>query len=376
MKYQPFSQIEITNYQGKKPVKCFLSKTEIILGEAVFAFKFNDYNDEKVQYAKKEFAEKEELFLKNYQNYLNNTYSLQQFENKFSLYCIETRKSELMKCFFDFDLGIALLNNPEKFKPLPYYYSEDNLSKEIGKTERDTLLFEVKTDEEKGIIYGYQFLHYVLGYWQKTPFLEKLISRWDDLSDSIKLILSLSDNIIFRQKITQELLPNWDFILEILEKKVLNLDDMITVINWSKTNKNKMPIIEKWLVNYETFHFNNTPTHSFSRFSENGKVNRLLYLFINEVEIISVLYRLIKTKQYPLDLKMSYYNYTKCHFYRAAILHLLINNQFQEAKNWIALMRENVGYYFSGSPKGFINDTEKMMLNYIKLNNDCSTTTI
>ena len=63
---------------------------------------------------------------------------------------------------------------------------------------------------------------------------------------------------------------------------------------------------------------------------------------------------------------MSYYNYTKCHFYRVIILHLLINNQFQEAKNWIALMRENVGYYFSGSPKGFINDTEKMMLNYLK----------
>ena len=303
MKYQPFSQIEITNYQGKKPVKCFLSKMEIIFGEAVFTFKFNDYNDEKVHYAKKEFAEKEELFYKNYQNYLNNTYSLQQFENKFSLYCIETRKSELMKCFFDFDLGIALLNNPEKFKPLPYYYSEDNLSKEIGKTKRDTLLFEVNTDEEKGIIYGYPFLHSVLGYWQKSPFLEKLISRWDELSDSIKLILSLSDNIIFRQKITQELLPNWDFILEILEKKVLNLDDMITVINWSKTNKNKMPIIEKWLLKYETFHFNNTPTHSFSKFSENGKVNRLLYLFTNEPERIPVLYRLIKNKTISVRFK-------------------------------------------------------------------------
>lgn len=63
---------------------------------------------------------------------------------------------------------------------------------------------------------------------------------------------------------------------------------------------------------------------------------------------------------------MESYCYQLVYIYRAGVFAALLAGDPDEARKWVALMRKNAGYYFHGSPDGFINATEKMAEQYIR----------
>jgi hypothetical protein len=395
----PFAIIEEIIYSNKKEAVCSVSKQAIKTGDAVYAFKHKNYNDVKFVYAKKEIADANEDFIKNKQLFDIRAYDIKPLADKYWGY--EDINYIMYNYANDYEKGLQFLQNPMMHTHrFPYYYPNPDKKTLKSKYEDVSELYppqlildktidqalrnyfeEITADQQwdfsrendsirkklyakekalRNTELGCENALLLLSVWLLTPIHKKLLQDWEGFTNEFKILLSLSNIEAFKQNVVHKMgIPEWDKLLAALFNQKFTLTEMEYIMQWSKTNKQYLPLLSSVLHQYEIHFFNHKPCLDFSEYSTDDVATRFIYLFINEPQYLPVLERYIANNQRPFDIYASGYLYMECHYYRAAIFYHIQNNNTNKATILLAAMPNEVKYYYKGSPKTFINDTVK-----------------
>lgn len=200
----------------------------------------------------------------------------------------------------------------------------------------------------------------ILSVWLYTDYHKKLISDWASFTSEAKILLSLSDVPFFASQVENEMrISDWQNLLQILFKEKISKEDILWIISWSKSNEKHLPLIARAIYTYDLFSFNSGPYQEFTAYATNDNCVRFIYLFINEPKHFSILNEFINHNKYISDTGSAITIYMKAHFFRAALFHFSLKNDTEKIDELTKRMPLEVNYYFTGSPKKFINDSIK-----------------
>jgi len=344
----PFSQCEEIIFKRKK-WKCFISLEEIKQGESVFKFKFSDYNDRPIFYAKKEIFLNSDYWKSYKEKFLKKQYNLSDFKTTAIYYdklqiqvtindLVNPNKSILM----DFEKAIPILINPP-LCPKKYFYEKDSLS----------LDHEIDNKSFFNLVSVYLMCWY----------FEIMLKNFENYPTHFQILLSMSNDKRFQKK-AGEILKMKDFwkILDIISKKEIDIKDYLFII---KTTLNRPDFTEKFKVFIELYQPHlvySMPEYSYTRFS-NCYNTRLVYIFINEPEKFPILKRLIDKWEFPYDSYWNFYEPFIKECYRACMIYYIKNKEFKKAIDIEEKMKNNYLYL----NKAFVLKNKKIINYFMNL---------
>jgi len=335
--FAPFSYVE-EKTNSRKGVKCHISNKIIEKGEAIYAFRLFSFEQDIIFFAKKTAFETSDYFINYHDYYLKNGYSIKHFKN-FEGFRHPDYKKVLKN--FSFDYAIKLITNPTT-QPKPYNYSSGKIINECSKEDRLNIDITAVTT--------------LLSILIKCGYSNKILSKMEEFPKTSLAVFALLDDRRFQNKVADILtLSDLPLVLEILRKRKLSLTDFNTLKSFSSKNESFIELLSLCLKKYQ-LHLLDGLTSRGCYMDIKPPLNcRLIYFFIVNPKYFPLLQKYISDKELP-----SGFTYIKCYYYRAAMFHIIDNHPNQLA-SWIENMENEIKYYYSGSPKGFINDSIKMI---------------
>ncbi len=335
--FAPFSYVE-EKINSRKNIKCHISNKIIEKGENIYAFRLFSFEQDITLFAKKIDFEASSYFINYRDYYLKNQYSIEHFKN-FEGFKHSDYKKVLNN--FSFDYAIKLITNPTT-QPKPYCYSSGKITNECSEEERLKIdLTAIST---------------LVSILIKCGYSNQILSKIKEFPKISLPVFALLDDRRFQNKVADILaLDDLPLVLDILRKKKLSLDNFNTLKSFSSKNKPFIELLSLSLKKYQ-LHLLDGLTNRGSYMDIRPPHNcKLIYFFIVNPEYFPLLHKYISYKELP-----SGFTYMKCYYYRAAMFHI-IDNYPNQLASWIENMENEIKYYYSGSPKGFINDSIKMM---------------
>ena len=203
-----------------------------------------------------------------------------------------------------------------------------------------------------------------------------LVERYASLPAELRFALACSDNHAFVRLAEESgLLPDWERIHTLMCKGRLCLADMLTFAEWGRSHPDRLKLLWSTHTLFGILGFSAGGSIGFGEMLENGHAGYLLFLFTAHPELAPMLsafdpanpyYGKGQAADHELRSLVESYCYQLVYIYRAGVFAALLAGDPDEARKWVALMRKNAGYYFHGSPDGFINATEKMAEQYLR----------
>jgi len=335
--FAPFSYVE-EKISSKKKIKCHISEKTLKKGEAIYAFRLFSLAQDVILYAQKEAFETSDYFI-NYQDfYIKNNYSINDFKK------IEDFKNPDYKKIlkdFSFDNALKLITHPTT-QSYPYHYLSGKIINECSEKERLKIdLTAVST---------------LISILIKCGYSNQILDKIKTFPKISLPIFALLDDRRFQTKVANILkITELPLVLEIIRKKKLSLNDFNILKSFSSKNRTFIELLSLCLKKYQ-FHLLDGLTNKGSYMDIKPPLNcRLIYFFIVNPEYFPLLQKFINDKELP-----SGFAYMKCYYYKASMFYIT-DNYPNQISSWIENMENEIKYYYSGSPKSFINDSIKMI---------------
>ncbi len=307
-------------------------------------------------YALQGYLEKSELY-DNYKNkFLENKYDIKEFDINGVVY---HPKFKALIRDFDLDKALHLIFYDPPIKQTPFWHHSGGQSPGVE--------FAMNLQKMPNTIehWGYQEVVFMISILFKIGHKADILKRMIDFPKHAVLLLAMANDLRFQEKAAAILdLPKLPDIFDLFrEKKKFSLEDMLEIIKFGKENPVFLELLGKCLNQYQTHYLNFFRLNSeFSKFE--GKNPQLCYFFISKPDKHLFLYNLLTKKEFPVDQNSSL-TYMKAFYFRSAIFYVLF--QYPErVDSWLDYMQQEVRYFPSGSPQGYINDTKRMVNKFLK----------
>ncbi len=185
-----------------------------------------------------------------------------------------------------------------------------------------------------------------------------------DLPPFAWILFSLHQEPAFAQKASELLRASeWTQALNCLRKSKLTLTDMLFVLRVGAKSPLLMKAVAETIRRYKLDQSYAVLSRGFADFI-GARVTQLHYFLISDPTQLESFMKIVETGKFPLDSQGSY-TYTKAFLYRAALFYVLLSKR-DALPMWLEGMESSVLFYPSGSPKGFIRDTHRMVESYLK----------
>lgn len=378
-----FATVKQGPYPRKKGTKCLLSGEPIAHGDPVYIIKLVSYSDGDALYVRADKAEESPEFMRNLDYFEHRMYpcSLMFYENCEKMEPFDPdwankewniqRLTNAIKMTQSEELRQRLRAELEELGPNdPPLSCEEVLERFFDR------LRELQTGARPVDLGETKWLWKALGSLLMSELHVTLVERYASLPAELRLALACSDNHVFVRLAEESgLLPDWERIHTLMCKGRLCLADMLTFAEWGRANPDGLKLLWSTHTLFGILGFSAGGSIGFGEMLENGHAGYLLFLFTAHPELAPMLSAFDPANPYygkgqaadqELRSLVESYCYQLVYIYRAGVFAALLAGDPDEARKWVALMRKNAGYYFHGSPDGFINATEKMAEQYIR----------
>jgi hypothetical protein len=190
----------------------------------------------------------------------------------------------------------------------------------------------------------------------------RLVAEMKSMPDYVWILLAMRDEEIFQHEAARLFQANdLPKSMNVLHKHRLNLEDMLLVASFGKAHPNFRFALAQALHLYhldKSYTFTSAKAYGFAGF-DMARNAQLCYFFIESPNEFPRLKEFLQTREMPPSYPGSLL-YSTAAYYRAIVLHLILNGNEALARDWMTAMPARVTFYASGSPRGFINDTIKM----------------
>ncbi len=335
--FAPFSYVE-EKVNSRKNIKCHISKKTIEKGENIYAFRLFSLEQDHILFAQKTAFETSDYFINYRDYYLKNKYSINDFKNFEGFRSPDYKK--ILKDF-SFDKAIKLITHPTT-QPEPYYYPSGEIINACSKNEKLNIDRTAVTT--------------LLSILIKCGYSNQILDNANEFPKTTLILLALLDDRRFQNK-AAHILANKELpsVLEIIRKKKLSLEDFDMLKSFSHNNQPFITLLASCLEKYQIHLVDNMTNRGCFKEIEPPKNARLVYFFIANPKEFPLLIKYITDKEWP-----SGFTYMQCYYYKAAMFYLADKNPDQVTL-WIKNMKTEIRYHFYGNPKGFINDSIKMI---------------
>lgn len=378
-----FATVKQVSYPRNNRTECVLSGDPISHGDPVYLVKLVTHSDGDALYVRVDKAEEHPEFMRNLGYFEQRMYpcSFMFYDNfkKMEPFdpdwvgkegnirqltdAIEMAQSEEQRLELQAELDKLGPNHP----PLS---CEEVLERFLDR------LKELKTGARPVDLGQTKWLWNALGPLVMSELHLLLVERYASLPAELRFALACSDNPVFvRLAMESGLLPDWDRIRTLMGKGRLAFADMLTFADWGRSHPDRLKLLWSTHTLFGILGFSAGGSIGFGEMLENGHAGYLLFLFTAHPELAPMLSAFDPANPYygkgqaadqELRSLVESYCYQLVYIYRAGVFAALLAGDPDEARKWVALMRKNAGYYFHGSPDGFINATEKMAEQYIR----------
>ncbi|WP_300801773.1 hypothetical protein [uncultured Desulfovibrio sp.] len=378
-----FATVKQVSYPRNNRTKCVLSGDPISYGDPVYLVKLVTHSDGDALYVRVDKAEEHPEFMRNLGYFEQRIYpcSFMFYDNfkKMEPFdpdwvgkegnirqltdAIAEAKSEKQRRNLQAELDKLGPNHP----PLS---CEEVLERFLDR------LKELKTGARPVDLGQTKWLWNALEPLVMSELHVTLVERYASLPAELRVALACSDNPVFvRLAMESGLLPDWERIRTLMGKGRLALADMLTFAEWGRAHPDGLKLLWSTHTLFGILGFSAGGSLGFGEMLENGHAGYLLFLFTAHPELAPMLSAFDPANPYygkgqaadqELRSLVESYCYQLVYIYRAGVFAALLAGDPDEARKWVALMRKNAGYYFHGSPDGFINATEKMAEQYIR----------
>lgn len=378
-----FATVKQVSYPRNNRTKCVLSGDPISYGDPVYLVKLVTHSDGDALYVRVDKAEEHPEFMRNLGYFEQRMYpcSFMFYDNfkKMEPFdpdwvgkegnirqltdAIEMAQSEEQRWELQAELDKLGPNHP----PLS---CEEVLERFLDR------LKELQTGARPVDLGQTKWLWNALGPLVMSELHVTLVERYASLPAELRVALACSDNPVFvRLAMESGLLPDWERIHTLMCKGRLCLADMLTFAEWGRSHPDRLKLLWSTHMLFGILGFSAGGSLGFGEMLGNGHAGYLLFLFTAHPELAPILSAFDPANPYygkgqaadqELRSLVESYCYQLVYIYRAGVFAALLAGDPDEARKWVALMRKNAGYYFHGSPDGFINATEKMAEQYIR----------
>ena len=378
-----FATVKQVSYPRNNRTKCVLSGDPISYGDPVYLVKLVTHSDGDALYVRVDKAEEHPEFMRNLGYFEQRMYpcSFMFYDNfkKMEPFdpdwvgkegnirqltdAIEMAQSEEQRWELQAELDKLGPNHP----PLS---CEEVLERFLDR------LKELQTGARPVDLGQTKWLWNALGPLVMSELHVTLVERYASLPAELRVALACSDNPVFvRLAMESGLLPDWERIHTLMCKGRLCLADMLTFAEWGRSHPDRLKLLWSTHMLFGILGFSAGGSLGFGEMLGNGHAGYLLFLFTAHPELAPILSAFDPANPYygkgqaadqELRSLVESYCYQLVYIYRAGVFAALLAGDPDEARKWVALMHKNAGYYFHGSPDGFINATEKMAEQYIR----------
>ena len=380
-----FATVKQVSYPRKNRTKCVLSGEPISYGDPAYLVKLVTYSDGDALYVRVDKAEEHPEFMRNLGHFEQRMYPCSfMFYNDWGYMALfdpdwVRQKREIRQL----RSAIAEARSEEERRELqarldrldpnqPPLSGEELLERFLDRFR------ELQTGARTVDRRQTRWLWEALGPLVMSELHVSLVERYASLPAELRVALACSDNHVFvRLAMESGLLPDWDRIHTLMGKGRLALADMLTFAEWGRANPDGLKLLWRTHMLFGILGFSAGGSLGFGEMLGNGHAAYLLFLFTAHPELAPMLGTFDPVrpcthssigKSCDLEDKFLVEDcaYQHPYVYRAGVFAALLAGDPDEARKWVALMRKNAGYYFHGSPDGFINATEKMAEQYIR----------
>lgn len=378
-----FATVKQGPYPRKKGTKCLLSGEPIAHGDPVYIIKLVSYSDGEMFFVRADKAEESPEFMQNLDHFEHRMYpcSFMFYENCEKMEPFDPdwankewniqRLTNAIEMTQSEELRQQLRAELEELGPRqPPLSCEEVLERFFDR------LRELQTGARTVDRRQTRWLWKALGPLVMSELHLLLVERYASLPAELRFALACSDNHVFVRLAEESgLLPDWERIHTLMCKGRLCLADMLTFAEWGRSHPDRLKLLWSTHTLFGILGFSAGGSIGFGEMLENGHAGYLLFLFTAHPELAPMLSAFDPANPYygkgqaadqELRSLVESYCYQLVYIYRAGVFAALLAGDPDEARKWVALMRKNAGYYFHGSPDGFINATEKMAEQYIR----------
>lgn len=378
-----FATVKQGPYPRKKGTKCLLSGEPIAHGDPVYIIKLVSYSDGEMFFVRADKAEESPEFMQNLDHFEHRMYpcSFMFYENCEKMEPFDPdwankewniqRLTNAIEMTQSEELRQQLRAELEELGPRqPPLSCEEVLERFFDRFR------ELQTGARPVDLGETKWLWKALGSLLMSELHLLLVERYASLPPELRFALACSDNHVFVRLAEESgLLPDWERIHTLMCKGRLCLADMLTFAEWGRSHPDRLKLLWSTHTLFGILGFSAGGSIGFGEMLENGHAGYLLFLFTAHPELAPMLSAFDPANPYygkgqaadqELRSLVESYCYQLVYIYRAGVFAALLAGDPDEARKWVALMRKNAGYYFHGSPDGFINATEKMAEQYIR----------
>lgn len=378
-----FATVKQGPYPRKKGTKCLLSGEPIAHGDPVYIIKLVSYSDGEMFFVRADKAEESPEFMQNLDHFEHRMYpcSFMFYENCEKMEPFDPdwankewniqRLTNAIEMTQSEELRQQLRAKLEELGPRqPPLSGEELLERFLDRFR------ELQTGARPVDLGETKWLWKALGSLLMSELHLLLVERYASLPAELRFALACSDNHVFVRLAEESgLLPDWERIHTLMCKGRLCLADMLTFAEWGRSHPDRLKLLWSTHTLFGILGFSAGGSIGFGEMLENGHAGYLLFLFTAHPELAPMLSAFDPANPYygkgqaadqELRSLVESYCYQLVYIYRAGVFAALLAGDPDEARKWVALMRKNAGYYFHGSPDGFINATEKMAEQYIR----------
>lgn len=378
-----FATVKQGPYPRKKGTKCLLSGEPIAHGDPVYIIKLVSYSDGEMFFVRADKAEESPEFMQNLDHFEHRMYpcSFMFYENCEKMEPFDPdwankewniqRLTNAIEMTQSEELRQQLRAELEELGPRqPPLSGEELLERFLDRFR------ELQTGARPVDLGETKWLWKALGSLLMSELHLLLVERYASLPAELRFALACSDNHVFVRLAEESgLLPDWERIHTLMCKGRLCLADMLTFAEWGRSHPDRLKLLWSTHTLFGILGFSAGGSIGFGEMLENGHAGYLLFLFTAHPELAPMLSAFDPANPYygkgqaadqELRSLVESYCYQLVYIYRAGVFAALLAGDPDEARKWVALMRKNAGYYFHGSPDGFINATEKMAEQYIR----------
>ena len=317
----PFSYVK-EKVSARKNTRCHLTNEMIEKGTNMYHFKLFNLDADVDFYAEKNAFENSDYYINYKDHYLKNNYMISVFNNYD--YFRSSKYSDAIN-EFSFDKALELVTNPDVT------------------TKKDKVNSDLTT-----------FLSILV----KCGFSDRLLSVLDTIPKCSLPLFALLDDNRFQNKVAEiTKTPQLKKALDIIRKKKLTLQDFNFLIEFSSKNLNFIELFASTLKKYSLHYLYSRQTGD--SFGKLNPINhcRLVYFFIMQPELLPLYNDYLTTTKLPIKNGSIY---MECYYYRASLFYVAKNHP-DLIESWITAMPLRIEFYYSGSPKAFVNESIKMI---------------
>ncbi len=350
-----FARFEHCPNGGTKIKNCYLSNKDIQPNEISYKIRFRDYNDSKDYFISEEVAQKTPEFMTCIKMYNENMFPPELL--------FDTPLVAKNTSYYDYVI--------DKFRLQEYL--KDNLWKDVIQSLKII-------DKDKTVVDDInQSFVAICGFICSSLHID-LLKFWDMISPELQLTLALSDNQKFRLKAYETgLLKDFKPIYELLSKNKQSVKDMLFLANWGKGNPDSLKLLQKADDRFFIFDFSLRTPCGFHNTRYLGKGSQLLFLFTANPELCPTIrdfdplnpQKIMEQRLAGYEPQKYYKSFQSTYFYpylyRAKVFSKLMIGDEKGALECMEIMKKKCISYYTGNPSGYINQTEKILKDFLKI---------